>query len=455
VVALVAGAAIGCGAGRVPTENAWIDLTPAADENPDPEVVEVSIEARLARKTYVPGVATNVLSYNGIVPGPLIEAKQGNELVVHFKNSLPMGTTIHWHGVRVPNAMDGSMAVQMPVAQGESFDYRFPLPDAGLFWFHPHMMEDVEVQEGLFGVIRVRGPSEPAADDEHIVVLDDVSLDKTGQFPATIDSDTEMIGREGNVLLVNGVVMPLLEWRRGGLERLRIVNVANARFFNLALAGYTFRIIGTDGGLVQEPYDVERLLVVPGERYDVMLLAKGEPGDEVVLIDEPYNRGHDTGKEPAVPLAKLRISATPPLSGRALPGSFPAIERLPAADADTTITFDETYVDGHPRFTVDGKEYPDVPPIGFADGSVHVIDLVNNAQMDHPFHLHGFFFQPLREAGVALPVGRLANKDTLNLPQKTTTRIVARFDRPGAWMYHCHILEHVERGMMGEIHVSP
>jgi FtsP/CotA-like multicopper oxidase with cupredoxin domain len=441
------------GAAAMPA--AWVDPAAAKDKNPDPTIVEIDVEAREATATFVPGKTTKVLAYNGTVPGPLIEANVGDKLIVHFKNSTPMETTIHWHGVRVPNAMDGVTTMQSPVKQGESFDYTFPLPDAGLYWFHPHMMSDVQLEHGLYGVIRVRGPNEPQADDERVVVLDDVMLDKDGQFPATIDSDTEMIGREGKVILVNGVPLPTLAWRAGALERLRLVSAANARFFNLSLAGYTFRVIGTDGGLIPKPYDTEKLLVAPAERYDVMLIPTGQPGDEVTLMDEPYDRGHDTGKEPVLPVAKLRISADAPLAGRALPTSFPDIERLPAAPADTTITFDEKYVDGHPQFTVDGKTFPDVPPIAVANPSVHVFDLVNNAQMDHPFHLHGFFFQVLARSGVPVPDDALANKDTLVLPQKTTTRIVARFDRPGGWLYHCHILEHAERGMVGVIDVAP
>ena len=456
---MLAAVIAGCGSSAAtkpgPTPNPWVDLTPAKDENPDPNIVEVSIEAREATKTYVTGTTTKILSYNGTVPGPLLEAKVGDKLVVHFKNSLSMETTLHWHGVRVPNAMDGTMAVQKAVGPGQSFEYTFTLPDAGLFWFHPHMMEEVQIQQGLFGVIRVRGPSEPKVDDERIVVLDDVLLDKAGAFPATIDSDTEMVGREGNVLLVNGTTLPLPSWRAGALERLRIVNVANARFFNLALPGYAFRVIGADGGLLPKPYDTDKLLIVPGERYDVVLIPRGKPGDEAVLTDETYGRGHDTGKEPPMPLATMRISGDAPLAGRALPASFPDIERLPGGNANTTITFDEKYVNGHPTFSVDGALYPNVPPLAVTNGSVHVFDLVNNAEMDHPFHLHGFFFQVLSQGGVAVPPERLANKDTLKLPQKTTTRIVTRFDRPGAWMYHCHILEHVSRGMMGEIDVAP
>src|SRR5262249_5000318 len=148
---------------------------------------------------------------------------------------LPEETTIHWHGVRVPNAMDGSLEVQSPVRPGGSFDYTFAFEDAGLFWFHPHVKSDQQLDKGLYGLIRVRGPEEPEADDERVVVLDDVLLDPDGTFPAQIDDDAQMLGRQGTTIFVNGVAMPTLTWRAGATERLRIVNVANGRFFNLAL----------------------------------------------------------------------------------------------------------------------------------------------------------------------------------------------------------------------------
>jgi FtsP/CotA-like multicopper oxidase with cupredoxin domain len=438
-----------------PAPDAWVDPTPAADKNPDPKVVEIDLEAREAQKSYLEGKTTTVWSYNGTVPGPLIEANVGDTLIVHFKNSLPKETTIHWHGIRVPNEMDGTMAVQSAIAPGGTFTYRFTLPDAGLYWFHPHVMEEEQIQKGLFGVIRVRGTDELKVDDEKVVVLDDVLLKEDGSFNEEIDDDIAMLGREGNVLLVNGKPMPTLEMKPGALERLRFVNVANGRFFNLALAGYTFRVIGTDGGLIPKPYDTERLLISPGERYDVMLIARGEPGTELTLMNAPYERGHHTGTAAPMPLAKVRIGAGQTLAGRALPAAGPAIDRLPAGPADATITFDERYIDGKLKFLVDGKAYPDVPPIDVESGAVRVFDLKNDAEMDHPFHLHGFFFQVLARNGTPVSEDELANKDTLILPQKSTTRIVARFDRPGMWMYHCHILEHTERGMMGEIHVAP
>jgi FtsP/CotA-like multicopper oxidase with cupredoxin domain len=450
----------GCGAPSSPAPggaaaDAWVEPAPAVDLNAAPDIVEVNLEARAAEKSYRAGPATTVWSYNGTVPGPLIEGKVGDTLIVHFKNSLPEPTTIHWHGLRVPNAMDGVPAVHSPIDPGGTFTYQFQLEDAGLFWFHPHFMSDEQVEKGLYGVVRVRGPNEPVADAEHVVVLDDVLLDQNNAFVQDIDDDIAMLGREGNVLLVNGKAMPALELRRGAATRLRLVSAANGRFYNLALAGHTFHVIGTDGGLLPQPYDTDRLLIAPGERYDVMLVPQGEAGAELSLIDEPYERGHGTGKYPPVPIAKIRLTAEAPLAGRTLPSSFPAIDALPAGPADATIVFNEQYVNGKLTFTVDGKAYPDVPPIDVTTGAVKVLDLKNDAEMDHPFHLHGFFFQVLARNGVPEPAAALANKDTLILPMKTTTRIAVRFDEPGQWMYHCHILEHAERGMMGEVHVGP
>lgn len=458
LVAASCGSADGTGSrsgGDAPAPDAWVDPTPAVDRNPDPKVVEVDLEAKVAQKSYLEGKTTTVWSYNGTVPGSLVEANVGDTLIVHFKNSLSKETTIHWHGIRVPNAMDGVTAVQRPIAPGATFTYQFTLRDAGFYWFHPHVMEEEQIQKGLYGVVLVRGPNEPKADDEKIIVLDDVLLSEDGSFNEELDDDMIMLGREGNVLLVNGKTMPALEVKPGALERLRIVNVANGRFFNLALPGHTFRVIGTDGGLIPKPYDTGKLLVAPGERYDVLLVAEGNPGTELMLTNEPYERGHHTGRAEPMPLAKVRIGAGPVLSGRTLPETGPEIERLPGGPAEATITFDEKYIDGKLTFLIDGKAYPDVPPINIANGSTHVYDLKNDAEMDHPFHLHGFFFQVLARDGVPVVADALANKDTLILPQRSTMRIVARFDEPGMWMYHCHILEHTERGMMGEIHVAP
>ena len=433
-------------------------LAAAEDENPDPQIVEVSLEARAALKEYTGGTATRVWTYNGTVPGPLIEANVGDELMVHFKNSLPEETTIHWHGVRVPATMDGTLAMQAPIAPGATFEYRFRLKDPGLFWFHPHIRSDVQVEKGLHGVIRVRGDEAPALgaglDEDRVIVLDDVSVSPDGTLPTYLDDASKMLGRQGNVILLNGSSLPTLRWQTGALERWRFVNVANGRFFNLTLPGYTWRVIGTDGGLLPQPYDTDHLLISPGERYDVMVIVSGALGSEVTLMDDPYDRGHETGKEAPLPVARFAVADAPPLTGRRLPSRFGDIERLPAASEESDIELDEGIRDGELVFTMNGATYPDVPLVAIPAGSVHRFNVRNASEMDHPFHIHGTFFQVTATNGVSTATDALANKDTIIVPRLATLELVARFDEPGRWMYHCHIFEHAEGGMMGEIDVG-
>jgi FtsP/CotA-like multicopper oxidase with cupredoxin domain len=453
-VAVVLGS-FACGSDeQSPAEGTEPALVSATDENPDPRVVEVSLEARPGTKLYADSPETPVWTYNGSVPGPLISGRVGDELWVHFTNDLPEETTIHWHGLRLPASMDGTLAMQSPIPPGGTFEYRYELKDAGLFWFHPHVRSDVQVEKGLHGVIRVVGDDEPAVDDERILVLDDVRVLADGSLPTYLDDNSKMLGRQGNILLVNGQAMPTFRWRAGALQRFLVVNVANGRFFNLSLPGYRWRVIGTDGGSIPRPYDTERLLVSPGERYDVALVVAGQPGEESTLTNEPFDRGHDTGMEAPLPVARFVVDDQPALADRVLPAAFAELERLPDGPPDHELELDEGLIDGTLAFTINGATYPDVPLVTVPAGDVRRLEVRNLSEMDHPFHVHGTFFQVLRTNGVATPVESLANKDTVIVPKMSTLELVSRFEEPGRWMYHCHIFEHAEGGMMGEITVS-
>lgn len=453
---LLALVALSCSASTPSLSESWSDisLTPISDESRDPNLTEISLEAREATKKYDGALATPVWAYNGTIPGPLIDLDVGQELLVHFKNSLPEETTIHWHGVRLPAEMDGTPRMQEPVPPGGSFEYRFTLKDPGLFWFHPHIRSDEQVEKGLYGVIRVRAPTEPESDEESIWALDDVSILPDGTLPTYLDDESKMLGRQGNTLLINGQATPRIRWRAGALQRLRIVNVANGRFFNLSLPGHLWRVIGTDGGLIPRPYDTERLLISPGERYDVMVVAEGAPGAELTLTNQPYERGHDTGKAAPMGLAHIVISDEAPLEGRKLPEEFADVERLEEGSDDVKLELNEKLVGAELLFTINDATFPDVPVIDVPSGSVRRFAVTNSSAMDHPFHLHGTFFQVLTLNDEAVAEDRLANKDSVIVPQMSTLRFVARFDEPGGWMYHCHILEHAEGGMMGEVNVT-
>ena len=430
-------------------------LVPVPNKSQTPGVVEVDLEAKLGRKVYGDAPETEVWTYNGTVPGAFLDAKVGDRLVVNFKNALPEPTTVHWHGVRLPAAMDGTLAMQQPVPAGGTFRYEFVLKDAGLFWFHPHMRSDIQVQKGLYGALRVRAASEPESDVERVLVLDDIKLERDGRVSETLDDNSRMMGREGNTLLVNGTSNARLTVPTGGVVRLRLVNVANGRFFKVRVPGHTLRVIGSDGGFVPRPYDTETVLMSPGERYDVLFVAKGAEGSEITVMNEPHERGHESGMRPASPLMKLRLGAPRATPAPPLPDAFAPIERLPEGPVAHTVTLDEKpNANGDYVFTIDGKTFPDVPPIVIPNGQVRVWEVKNDSDMEHPFHLHGFFFQVLARSGVATPADRLLWKDTEIVPSKGSIRFVARFDEPGSWMYHCHILEHGERGMMGEIKVQ-
>lgn len=417
-----------------------------------PHVIEFNLDAREADVEFGGRPITRAWTYNGTVPGPMIDAHVGDRLIVHFSNHLPEATTVHWHGVRLPAAMDGSLAMQNPVEPGGTFRYEFVLKDAGLFWFHPHMRTDVQIEKGMSGVIRVRGNAEPDIDDERVLVLDDIRLRDDGSFPTYLDDTSKMLGREGNTILVNGRVGVTIPLRAGTRTRWRIVNVANGRFFNLKLPGVRFRVIGTDGGLVPRPYDVDTLLVAPAERYDVVFLAPN--AGTLALTSEPYERGHETGARAALDVARVEISPGAP-TALPLPDTFPPIEVLAESATTFPLSLDEGVdTQGELTFTVNGKSFPNVPRLMAPLGSTQVFEIENKSMMDHPFHLHGFFFQVLSTNGSTTTEEKRCNKDTVIVPRESRMKLAARFDEPGMWMYHCHINEHAEGGMMGEIHVE-
>lgn len=420
----------------------------ATDENTALSIVEVSLKAAPAMVAYLPGKPTAAWAYNGSVPGPTIEAKRGDEVVVHFTNGLPEPTTIHWHGVRVPNDMDGAGRLSQPIPPGGTFDYRFVVPDAGLFWYHPHVRSEVEVGRGLYGAIVVRDPSEPELDatEERVLVLGDVRIDSaTGIADDHLDMRGMMMGREGNLVLVNGRPSNgTLTVARGQRTRLRLADAATARFFKLRFDGGTMTQIGSDGGLLAAPRPIESVLLVPGGRVDVVV--ETSAGGTLKMV--PYERADGAGAGEELALLRLVPSDAATVSPAPLPAALRAIDALEAPAVTRTVELGERMSHGGWRFTIDDQTFPNVPPIAASLKTRMLLRVQNVSEMDHPFHVHGFFFQ---ERGV--PEWR----DTINVPGMSTVELVVDFsERPGAagdWMYHCHILQHAERGMMAEVHV--
>jgi FtsP/CotA-like multicopper oxidase with cupredoxin domain len=405
----------------------------------DVPTVTVELDAREVEWEFAPGRTIRGFAYNGQVPGPLIEADVGDTVEVRLTNSLPQATTIHWHGIRVRAEMDGTEAVQPPVEPGQTFEYRFVVPDAGTFWYHSHTNETEQLERGLYGALAVRGDDEPTFDSERVLLLDDLKLGPDADVAPFGDEHEHPAGREGDVRLVNGRQEPELEIAGGTIERWRVVNAANTRFVRLSIGGRSFTIIGTDGGLLPQPLSATEVLVTPGERFD-LAVGPFEEGEQLLVEALPYDRGK--GETPREVFATLRSGPGAASQGQ-IPVTLREIEPLVPANVEPNRTIDL-------KALMHAGHHQRAEPVRVGD--LQVWDLVNETGQDHPFHLHGFFFQVVQEDGKPPPV--LAWKDTVNVPRKSRARIAwLPDDRPGEWMYHCHILEHHAMGMMAHFAV--
>jgi FtsP/CotA-like multicopper oxidase with cupredoxin domain len=441
--------------------DAELRLSEISDRNADPRVVEMTLAAKVASIDVGGGKRVTAWTYDGGLPGPLIRARVGDRLIVHFKNELPEPTTVHWHGVRVPIEMDGVPGISQPeVAQGGTFTYDFVLRDAGLYWYHPHVMSAAQVGFGLYGALLVEDPQDPVTvPDALTIVLSDIGFDHKGVLePADSGGPAGMVfGREGAHVLVNGKVRPTLRARAGALQRWRIVNAAKSRFFFLDLDGQPFTTIGSDGGFIEKPVTSEVLLVTPGERVDVLVAPRGKPNESMVLRALLYNRGYGSVEYRSVEeILTIAFDGRAPLPKAPLPTVSRAITPPRAEGAtpvDIVLTLPPAGPDGNSEFRVDGVPFWKAKPYLARLGETQLWTIKNESKWDHPFHLHGFFFIPVDARGA--PLRPMAWKDTLNIPMESTARFLVTFDeRPGEWMFHCHILDHADGGLMGTVKVG-
>jgi FtsP/CotA-like multicopper oxidase with cupredoxin domain len=474
--AVVLALALGADAARAQTNAAATPVAPAARarlasqafESPsilanlsrDPRTVEVRLTAAPARLALVPGAPSDVYAYNGQLPGPTLMLREGDRVVVHFRNDLPVPTTIHWHGLHIPASSDGSPF--HPVAPGQQHDYVFTIPygTAGTYWYHPHPHHQTgyQIAKGLYGAIIVKAADDPlpASLPEKLLILSDnrflgdasVDLPDESTLQGSIDAEN---GREGDVLFVNGQVMPTLTIRSGEVQRWRVINASAARVYRLSLGGHTFLHVGSDGGLFEQPVEVTEILIANSERVELLVRGTGAPGSETVLQTLPYDRyiPQTRPKDWNRPrdLMTVQYSAEPAVTPIALPN---VLRQVPALDT-TRVT--ATRVLSLSQHMINGKMM-DMSRVDITTqlGATEIWKVENLVGMDHPFHLHGFQFQVLDRNGVPERVRRW--KDTINVPKHETVRFIVRFDDfPGKWMFHCHILDHEDHGMMGILEI--
>jgi FtsP/CotA-like multicopper oxidase with cupredoxin domain len=430
----------------VPLPDVWGPAT-AEDLDPADDVVEVHLTAGTARVNWVDDGQTDVWAYNGQVPGPLIHARVGDTVRVVLTNNLEQSTTIHWHGLRIDDAMDGVPAVQDPVEPGDTFTYEFVVPDAGSYWYHPHVRTHEQVEMGLQGALIVH-EAEPVDIPERYFVVDDVWMDGEDIADFRMTHPEQMHGRHGNMLLANGQTELLEDTvAPAAPERWRIVNTANARTMWVAVTGASWRIIAIDGTLLPEPFVVERALLPVGQRLDLEVIPDDDATDVGLQIELPGQNGWDE-----YPIFAAQVE------GEAGDGEWSDWNAAPLPemqDATQEVRM-KLGVDGSSstiQWTINDEVYGDHDDIVVDANTPSIIEINETTGVEHPFHLHGQFFQVIdRNGEVYEEDGGL--RDTVLVDGDDELRIYTGFENPGRWMAHCHILEHAELGMMTEMVVE-
>lgn len=431
------------------------------------------LELRAAKAKYSPAgdqhAASDVWLYNGKSPGPEIRVRQGERLKVHFINDLDEPTTVHWHGIRIDNAMDGVPGLtQRAVMPGESFHYDFTVPDAGTFWYHAHTKNFEQVARGLYGALIVEGDGDDIPEDRDItLVLDDWWLNKDGSFVDGFENYLlgKQGGRIGNVFTVNGEPLgETFNLDAGQPYRLRLINAANARVFHLDVSELDPQLIALDGQPLVTPVgQVKTLAVAPAQRTDLLFVPRF--GREVAIRDAQGVLGttQDDGRGVALVEFSSSSSSVPPASS---PGLLPS--SLAEPDISSAITVPlvmkggslssiETAIYRGKRlgktelaqvqqvWTFNGTaNLPETPLFRVKRGQSVVVDMKNMTGWAHAMHVHGHHFRVIEGA-----TGRPENAwhDTVLVDRMQDVMLVFVADNPGKWLLHCHMLQHAVAGM--------
>jgi FtsP/CotA-like multicopper oxidase with cupredoxin domain len=441
-------------------------------------VLRVRLEAAETRVPLAGGEAST-LAYNGGLPGPTLYMQPGDRLQIELVNRLAEPTNLHVHGLHVSPEGNGDNAFVV-VDPGGSFAYDYQLPTdhpPGVYWYHPHhhgLVAD-QVFGGLYGAIIVADPAPIPVTRERVLVVSDISLDGTGrlQQPSVM---AQMMGREGELVLVNGQTSPRLQARPGERERWRIVNACTARYLRLRLDGQQTQLLGVDSGRFAAPHDVDEVMLTTGNRADLLVTTTSGTTELRTL---PYDRGDMTsmmggGPTDGPPMGGMgrgnAAGPTPAADGEpivlaTLDVAGPTAEPLPVVPAQPAprdlraesvtghreLTFAIGMAGGGMAFAIDGKQFdPNRIDQTVGAGAVEEWTITNTSPMDHPLHLHVWPMQLIEQAGQ--PLDAPTWQDVINIPARSNVKARIAFDTfTGRTVYHCHILDHEDRGMMAVI----
>ena len=426
----------------------------------------LEVTLRAAPGVTIAGRTTRALGYNGTSPGPTLSVRPGDTVRVRLENELDTATNLHTHGLHV-SPEGNSDNVFRSVDPGTSAEYEYEVPvdhPTGTFWYHPHHHGTVadQVFGGLFGALLVTGTDEPTVDRERVLVVSDTTLTGSGEV-ASVGHDDAMLGREGELVLVNGQAQPRVDVAAGTVERWRVVNTCVSRFLDLELDGHTWDLLGFDGQALHAPIEQESLLLAPGNRVDVLVRPTGT--GTFTLRTRAYDRGgmgmmggSATSRETT--LASVVVAGD---AGRAATGPWPAARatvpdlRSAAVDGARSISMTGGMGMGMGgmggmEFGFDGRTFdPTRVDQRLSLGTVEEWTVTNETMMDHPFHLHVWPMQLVSAPGTD-PEGPPDWRDVVIVPAhgRVTVRVPVR-DLGGRTVYHCHILDHEDLGMMGVV----
>ncbi len=448
-----------------------IALTAVFFAGTNASALSVKLDIKESLVELSPGLKTKVWSYNGSVPGTPIILNVGDELTLEAVNHLPVATSIHWHGMEVPNDQDGTMAAIEP---GKTVIYRFKVTTPGTYWFHSHTRPVLDqVDMGLYGAFIVKAPEDSQYTSDQTFLLDDWFLGARGErLKGTARGGME---RLGNIETVNGktgdAILPL-NVKQGELHKLRFINASTAAVHTLKLSQGKFRVTHTDGHPLTQPYFTDTLVIQPAERFDVEYSATGIPRSKQMIESADRDLGLSI---PIVYGSGSQVQQASPY----IPPASRAFAGIGAKKPDFTLVLNSQMAmtmakdDGigmggmmmmdhgsgtmPMEWTINGKTFPNADPLTAKVGQIIKVKFVNNDtqmmhKMDHPIHLHGTYFQVVSINGKAPE--RETWKDTISVPAGGSVEIAFQFKNPGDWMLHCHILDHEDNGMMTAVKVK-
>jgi FtsP/CotA-like multicopper oxidase with cupredoxin domain len=429
------------------------------------EAMQATVQ--LAPDGYAP---TDIWGFGGTAPGPVLRASQGRRLQRRFLNSLPQASSVHWHGIRIENAMDGVPGLtQAAVQPGETFDYDFEVPDAGTYWYHSHNQSTEQVARGLYGALIVEEAQALDVDRDEVMVLGDWLIDpETAQIFSEFENPHERshAGRVGNLTLTNGIYDRMMTVQRHERMRLRLINAANARIFFLGFVGLDGWTVALDGMPLSEPEPIGELLVLgPGQRADVLVDVTAVDGESAHLVRADDARG--------APQVTFQVRGQASLARRETPAALPPNpgHMLDISGDVVQLSLDiEGGAMGRMRQAVfEGQQLSfrqlaranqfwafngtvgmtETPLATLERGQTVRLLMSNDTSFPHAMHLHGMHFREVLAGDALGPM-----RDTLLMDAGEQREIAFNANNPGSWLLHCHMLSHAAAGMMTWIDIA-